>query len=214
MASAFLGKRRLGALLVSLAVPLAGAAARAETPPLTLHLLGTNKVSVPTTSGRVASATASREVDISGQQQWFGADLDLRLDRRFSLDLGVSQGGLDEERFDVSQGVGHLTSGTAPVRHLTLSALYHPVSAEHRVDFYLGPTAGMAYASRVFAPSETRTAYGGKLGFDVRLGRTPWLFTAVASVLKSDLQVLAGAEDDDNDSLYYRLFAVGIGCRW
>jgi hypothetical protein len=211
MASAFLGKRRLGVLFVSLAVSLA-AAARAETPHLTLHVLGTNEVSVPTANARVESATASREVHVFEQRQWFGADLDLRLDRRFSLDLGASQGRLHEVRFDSSQGVDHRISGDAPLRHLTLSALYHPTaSAERRVDFYFGPSVGMAYATRVFANSESQTAYGGKLGLDVRLGDTPWLFTGVVSVLKSDIQVLAGTQDT---SLSYRYVAAGLGYHW
>jgi hypothetical protein len=213
MASAFLGKRRLGALFVSLTVSLAGAAARAETPYLTLHVLGTSEVSTPTADARTTdSPTASHEVHVFEQRQWFGADLDLRLAPPFSLDLGVSQGGLHEVRFDSSQGVDRSTSGDAPLRHLTLSALFHPGSRpDRRVDFYFGPSVGMAYATRVFAKSESRTAYGGKLGFDVRFGSTPWLFTGVASVLKSDLQVLAGTQDD---SLSYRLFAVGLGYHW
>ncbi len=212
MALLFLYRGTRATLFVFLAISLAGAAASAETPYLTLHALGTNQVSVPSVNGRVESATASTEVHVFEQQEWFGADLDLRLDPRFSLDLGASQGGLHEVRFDASQGVEHKTSGDAPLRHLTLSALYHPTgSAEHRVDFYFGPTVGMAYATRVFAKSESGTAYGGKLGLDVRLGSTPWLFTGVVSVLKSDLQVLAGTEDS---SLDYRSVAVGVGYHW
>jgi len=74
MALLFLYGRTRGTLLVFLAVSLAAAAASAETPYLTLHALGTNKVSVPTANARVESATASREVHVFERQQWFGAD--------------------------------------------------------------------------------------------------------------------------------------------
>jgi hypothetical protein len=215
MAPKFLCKRSLGALSVSLAVSLAGAAAaRAEMPGLTLHALGTNEVFTPVAIARVTEGpTASSEVHVTEQRQWFGLNLDVRLFPLFSLDLGASQGRLQEVRIDSSQGNSVFTTGNAPLRHLTLSALFHPIpaGAGRRVDLYFGPTVGMAYYTRVFAGSESKSAYGGKLGFDVRLGDSHWLVTGEGSFLRSDIQVLAGTQ---SQTLDYRVFAAGLGYHW
>jgi hypothetical protein len=214
MAQRILCKRTLCALSVSLGISLAGtAAARAEMPRLTLHAWGTNEVFTPTVIDRVETATTSTEVHIVEQRQWFGVDLDLRLVPVFSLDLGASQGGLKEDRFDSSQGVDHRITGNAPLRHLTLSALFHPIPASsgRRVDLYFGPSAGMAYYTRVFAGSESKSAFGGKLGFDVRLGDSNWLVSGEASFLRSSVQVLANLQDRTLD---YGHFAAGLGYHW
>jgi hypothetical protein len=205
----------MGTLSLSLAVLLAGAAAaRAEMPGLTLHALGTNEVYTPAAIARVTEgSTASSEVHVTEQRQWFGLNLDVRLHPLFSLDLGASQGRLQEVRIDSSQGASVFSTGNAPLRHLTLSALYHPIpaSAGRRVDLYFGPTVGMAYYTRVFAGSESKSAYGGKLGFDVRLGDTSWLVTGEGSFLRSDIQVFANSQEQRFD---YALFAAGLGYHW
>lgn len=208
-------KRTSSALSIFLGVSLAGAVAvRAEVPRLTLHVLGTQEVQATAIAMARITPTQSREVHLLEQQHWFGVDLDLRLVPLFSLDLGASQGSLKEIRFDSSQGVTDTSTGSAPLRHLTLSALYHPIRASsgRRVDLYLGPSLGMAYYSRVFAKSESEPAYGGKLGFDVRLGESNWLFTGEASILKSRIQILPGASDSTLE--YDRFFAVGLGYHW
>ena len=215
MALEFPCRRTLSALSVFLGVSLAGTVAvRAETPRLTLHVLGTPEVQATATATITITPTQSREVNILEQRRWFGVDLDLRLVPLFSLDLGASQGSLKEVRFDSSQGVTHTSTGSAPVRHLTLSALYHPIRASsgRRVDLYLGPSVGMAYYTRVFARSESQPAYGGKLGFDVRLGDSNWLVTGEASLLKSRIQILPGSSDSTLE--YARLFAIGFGYHW
>ncbi len=184
MASAFLGKRRLG---VRIPGGLAGrAAARAELPPWTLHVLGTNEVPCPRPTPGWSPRRLPRSPRLRAAGR-FGADLDLRLDRRFSLDLGASQGRL-HVRSASTRARGSTTDppGTRRCATSPLSALYHPSSSpERRVGFLLASSVGMAYATRVFAKSESGTAYGGKLGLDVRPADSPWLFTGVVSVLKS-----------------------------
>src|SRR5258706_3638081 len=115
-----LRKRTMRALSVALGVSLAcAAAARAELPLLTLHVLGTNEIHALTDNARVTEGpTADSEIHVFEQRQWFGVDFDVRLHPQFSLDLGASQGRLHEVRIDSSQGVSVFSNGNAPLRHI------------------------------------------------------------------------------------------------
>jgi len=183
--------------------------AQAQTPRLTFRVLGTNR---DVLSGRTETNEASPRIRLEDKGQWFGVDADLRLVPWVSLDVAVSQGNLREVRQVIQPNDVLLRDRrSATLRHETLSVLFHPLSPEHRLALYFGPSLGRAHFSRAFAPDEDEFAMGGKVGFNVRLGETPWLFAAELSDLKSEIRI---SPSSSTGHVHYTIVAVGLGYSW
>jgi len=184
---------------------------RADPQRLTVRVLGTTHTSL---SGKTSRTEGSQITTLAERRQWYGAELDWRPLSLFSLDLSASQGGIDEIHFAPPRsGSGELerTIRTATLRHLMLSPLYHPVSLDHQVDFYLGPEAGIASLDGPFASSRNELAYGGKIGFDVRLGSTPWSVGGDLTILSNRVRIFG---DSAERLVTYSRFAAGVAYRW
>ncbi len=203
-----------GRWLFALGLVTFAGAARGETPRWTVRALGAASTSLSgSTAATVSRPTESLAISSEETRDWLGLDLDFRLYHWLSLDLGVSQGGLREietvfPRGGSGDSIPERRSGS--LRHTTLSVLYHPL-AEHRVDLYLGPTVGLVRFDHSFSSSEGETVEGGKLGFDVRLAETRWVFTGELSVLSGPFRLL---DDLPKRNATYSRIAAGIGYRW
>jgi len=218
MAVAALRSNQMGRMFAFvLGLAAAAGAARAEPSQLTLRVLGTELTNL---SGPTSRTEGSQTLNLAERRQWYGVDLDWRPHPLFSLDLGASQGRIEEVHFGPPQrgpGNGNFeanidrTIRDAPLRHYTLAALYHPIPGVHRVDLYLGPDAGIAAYSRVFASSQSDFAYGGKIGFDVRLGASAWSLGGDAAVLTSRLRVF---DDSPSHLVTYSRIAGAVAYHW
>ncbi len=211
-------RSQVGRLFASvLGMVAAAAAAPAEAPPLTARVLGAN---ITNLAGKTSRTEGFQETNLAERKQWYGVELDWRPHPLFSLGLGASQGRIEEIHFGPPRngpGTGNLepnvdrTIRDSNLRHFTLAALFHPIPAEHPVDFYYGPVAGIAAYSRVFASSQSEFAYGGKIGFDVRLGRTHWGLGGDAAFLTSRLRIF---DDSPSSLVIYSRVAIAVAYHW
>ncbi|HXO18941.1 MAG TPA: hypothetical protein VOA87_03345 [Thermoanaerobaculia bacterium] len=206
-----LHRRTLSLVVVFWLLALAAwaGAARAQEPRLTVRALGST---VPSLAGTTSAAAGNQFLGILEKKEWYGLDIDLRLQHGVSLDLGASVGRLQEvlHTFPQPGGPKVVTRRTSSVRHNTLSLLFHPLWGR-KVDLYFGPTIGQALWSRAFAANESERVEGGKVGFDVALGDSQWLFAGALSILAGDLRVL---DFTPKHNVKYTVVGAGLGYRW
>jgi hypothetical protein len=140
-------------------------------------------------SSRTISSSMSGHTELSlDGGNGFGVAGEYRLGPRTGIELSWSSIDLDAEWRAVMirlvstnpnvfrEEIVGSDSGTLTVRPLAATFLFHPFHHD-RMDFYLGPQAAWVQYQQDFTGPPDRNeeiGFGGKLGLDLALGRSPW----------------------------------------